>query len=140
MHSIFGAILIGISSCATVPARPVASGELRLLSILVPEKEKIKVNFPFAVNINFEAKGEPEIRTACFYSSGDGPHRFKVTDVHDGSPGTIKIQIHTGILALVFWSAMFYISGTGIFNRDEFLDKKNRRAQLGWKNFSLFHS
>jgi hypothetical protein len=46
MHSIFGAILIGISSCATVPAKPVASGELRLLSILVPEKEKIKVNFP----------------------------------------------------------------------------------------------
>jgi hypothetical protein len=75
--------------------KPLAPGELRLLRILVPEKEKIKVNFPFAVNINFEAEGEPEIRTACFYSPGDGPHCFKVTDVNDGSPGTIKIQIHT---------------------------------------------
>jgi hypothetical protein len=61
----------------------------------VPEEEKIKVNIPFVVNINFEADGEPEIRSACFYFSGEGPHCFKVTDVNYGSPGTIKIQIHT---------------------------------------------
>ena len=90
-----GAVLLGISSCATVSNKPLAPGELRLLSMHVPEKEKIKVNIPFVVNINFEADGEPEIRAACFYFSGDGPHCFKVTDVNYGSLGTIKIQIHT---------------------------------------------
>jgi len=90
-----GAVLLGISSCATVPTKPLAPGELRLLSMHVPEEEKIKVNIPFVVHINFEADGEPEIRAACFYFSGDGPHCFKVTDVNYGSPGTIKIQIHT---------------------------------------------
>lgn len=93
-----GAILLGISSCVTVPTKPLAPGELRLLSIDVQEEEKIKVNIPFVVNINFEANGEPEIRAACFYFSGDGPYCFKVTDVNYGSPGTIKIQIHTNNL------------------------------------------
>jgi hypothetical protein len=90
-----GAVLLGISSCATVPTKPLAPGELRLLSMLLPEKENIRVNLPFVVNISFEADGKPEIRTACFYFSGDGPYCFKVTDVNYGSPGTIKVQIHT---------------------------------------------
>jgi hypothetical protein len=89
------AALLLISSCATVPTKPLAPGELRLLSMHVPEEEKIKVNIPFVVNINFEADGEPEIRAACFYFSGDGPYCFKVTDVNYGSPGTMKIQIRT---------------------------------------------
>jgi hypothetical protein len=93
-----GAILLGISSCVTVPTKPLAPSELRLLSMHVPEEENIKVNIPFVVNIKFEADGEPEIRAACFYFSGDGPHCFKVTDVSYGSPGTIKIQIHTNDL------------------------------------------
>ena len=85
-------VLLLVSSCATVPTEPLASGELRLLSIH-PEKGDIRVNFPFVVNINFEADGKPEIRTACFSFSGDGPYCFKVTDVNYGSPGTIKVQI-----------------------------------------------
>lgn len=89
-----GAVFLGVSSCATVPTKPLAPGELRLLNMLVPEKEKIKVNLPFLVNINFEAEGNPEIRSACFSFAGDGPHCFKVADVKYGSPGTIKIQIH----------------------------------------------
>jgi len=99
MRSIWIAVLIGgvvilsISSCATVPTEPLASGELRLLSMQVPMKEDIRVNFPFVVNINFEADGNPEIRTACFSFSGDGPYCFKVTDVNYGSPGTIKVQV-----------------------------------------------
>jgi len=78
MRSILIAVLIGgvvilsISSCATVPKEPLASGELRLLSMQVPMKEDIKVNFPFMANINFEADSKPEIRTACFSFSGDG--------------------------------------------------------------------
>jgi hypothetical protein len=55
----------------------------------------IKVNIPFEVNFNFEAGGEPEIRAACFYFSGDGPNCFKVTGVNYGSPGTIQAQIRT---------------------------------------------
>jgi len=87
--------LSGISSCATVPNKPLAPGELRLLSVLVPEKEKIKVNLPFVVKIRFEAEGTPEIRAACFTLSGDGPHCSKVMDVDYGSPGTIEAQIRT---------------------------------------------
>jgi len=98
MRSIWIAVLIGgvvilsISSCATVPTEPLASGELKLLSIHA-EKGDIRVNFPFVVNINFEADGKPEIRTACFSFSGDGPYCYKVTDVDYGSPGTIKVQV-----------------------------------------------
>jgi hypothetical protein len=76
-----------------VPTEPLTSGELRLLSIQVPMKEDIKVNFPFGVNINFEADGKPEIRTACFSFSGDGPYCVKVTDANYESPGTIKVQV-----------------------------------------------
>ena len=99
MRSIFiallkvGVVILFASSCATVPTEPLTSGELRLLSIYVPMKEDIKVNFPFAVNINFEADGKPVIRTACFSFSGDGPYCYKVTDVTYGLPGTIKVQI-----------------------------------------------
>ena len=75
------AVLLGISSCATVP-KPLAPGELRLLSMLVPEKENIRLHLPFIVNISFEADGEPEIKAACFYFPDDGPHCFKVTDVN----------------------------------------------------------
>ncbi len=84
--------LLLASSCATVPTEPLASGELRLLSIHA-EKGDIRVNFPFVVNINFEADGKPEIRTACFSFSGDGPYCYKVMDVNYGSPGTIKVQV-----------------------------------------------
>jgi hypothetical protein len=89
------ACLLGISSCATVPNKPLAPGELRLLGVLVPEKEKIKVSLPFAVNISFEADGKPEVRAACFTLSGDGPHCSKVMYVDYGSPGTISAQIRT---------------------------------------------
>ena len=86
-------VLLLVSSCATLPTEPLASGELRLLSMHVPQREDIRVNFPFVVNINFEADGKPEIRTACFSFSGDGPYCFKVTDINYGSPGTIKVQV-----------------------------------------------
>ena len=89
-----GAVLLEISSCATVP-KSLAPGELRLLSMLVPEKENIRLHVPFIVNISFEADGEPEIKGVCFYFADDGPHCFKVTDINYGLRGTIKVQIHT---------------------------------------------
>jgi len=87
--------LSGISSCATMPNKPLAPGELKLLSVLVPEKEKIKLNVPFTVDISFEADGQPEVRAACFTLSGDGPHCSKVTYVDYGLPGTIQVQFRT---------------------------------------------
>ncbi len=81
------------SSCATVPTTPLGSGELRLLSINTTEVTEIKRNVLFEVIINFEADGKPDIRTACFYWGGDGPHCFKVTNVDYGSPGTIKVKL-----------------------------------------------
>ena len=88
-----GALLV-ISSCATTP-KPLAPGELRLLDMNISEPDKIKPNIPFAVNINFKADGQPEIRAACFYFSGDGPHCSKVTDVIYRSPGTGTINVET---------------------------------------------
>ena len=106
----YGIIFLSVFSCATVPTEPLASGELRLLSMHVPMREEIRLNFPFGVNINFEADGTPEIRTACFYFSGDGPYCVKVADVNYGSPGTIRVQVRaktTGTHALE--SYVFYI-------------------------------
>jgi hypothetical protein len=94
---ISGIVILLISSCATVPTKPLAPGELRLLNLQVAERGEIRLNFPFMVYINFEAEGKPEIRTACFYFSGDGPYRSKVTDVSYGSPGTIKVQVRAKI-------------------------------------------
>ena len=97
LRSIFvlmgGAILLIASSCATVPTEPLASGELRLLRLDVPQRDDIRERLPFVVNINFEADGKPEIVTACFYWSGSGPYCSKVMDVTYGSPGTIKVQL-----------------------------------------------
>jgi hypothetical protein len=92
---IAGATWLAISSCATVPNKPFVPGELRLLSLVVPEKESIRLNSPFTVHILFEAEGRPEVRAACFTLSGDGPHCSKVTEVDYGSPGTIRLQIRT---------------------------------------------
>ncbi len=88
-------VLSGISSCRTVPAGPLTSGELRLLSIDVPEGQRLKAKKPYEVSIHFEAEGEPKIETACFYWSGDGPHCFKVKDVNYGSPGTVRVKVWT---------------------------------------------
>ena len=93
ISTLIGGIMLFVSSCGTVPNKPLGSGELKLLSISTTEKMEIKRNVPFDVKIDFEADGEPEIRNACFYWGGDGPHCFKVTDVNYGSPGTMKVKI-----------------------------------------------
>lgn len=85
-------VIVLISSCATVPTGALAPGEVRLLRIDFPHEMDIQRGIPFAVNITFEAEGRPEIRTACFYWSGDGPYCFKVKDVSYGSPGTISVE------------------------------------------------
>ncbi len=98
-----GAILLMVSSCATVPTEPLALGEMRLLSMEVPQKEDIREPLPFVVNIRFEADGKPEIVTACFFWSGGGPYCSKIIDVTYGSPGIIKVRLRprgSGLMAL----------------------------------------
>ena len=89
---LMGGTMFLSSSCATAPTAPIAPGEVRLLRIDVPNEVGIKRSLPFAVNIVFEADGKPQIKTACFSFSGDGPYCSKVLDVDYGSPGTISAE------------------------------------------------
>ena len=73
------AILLAISSCTMV-----GKGELKLLSMEVPKSERLRTNVQFWVRVNFEADGNPEIRRACFFWSGDGPYCVNVKDVEYG--------------------------------------------------------
>ena len=88
-------VLLLVSSCATVPTEPLAPGELRLLSMRVPEGGNVRINLPFEVNILFEATEAPEIKRACFYWSGDGPYCAPVSGVTFGSPGSFKVELRT---------------------------------------------
>ena len=88
-----GVVLFMICSCASVPVEPPAPGELRLLSMSLPEPIRANIHHP--VTVKFEAGGDPEIKRACFYLSGDGPYCFKVTDVHYGPPGSFTVMFRS---------------------------------------------
>jgi hypothetical protein len=88
------AILLAISSCATVPKEPLGPGELRLLSLYVPENGNLKTGIAYRISINFEADGKPEIRRACFTWSGDGPYCVRVKDVKYGSDAYIELPFY----------------------------------------------
>lgn len=70
-----------VFACATTGRQPLASGEVRLLS-MDAVGAGVEANTSFAVNIFFEAAGQPEMKRACFYDSGEGPYCL---DVSDGS-------------------------------------------------------
>jgi len=82
-----GIVILGVSSCATVPSEPLASGEVRLLSIGVPGAG-IEEYTSFAVNIFFEAVGNPQIKRVCFSESGEAPYCFDVSSVSYFTLGT----------------------------------------------------
>ena len=63
-----GIVLSGVSSCATVSKAPLAPGEVRLLSMDVLGSG-LEANISFAVNIFYEAAGNPDITRACFYEA-----------------------------------------------------------------------
>jgi hypothetical protein len=73
-----GIVLLGASSCATVPKEPLASGEVRLLSMDVPGAA-IENETSFGVNVFFEAIGNPQLKRACFFESGEEPYCFDVS-------------------------------------------------------------
>jgi hypothetical protein len=82
-----GVVLLMASSCATVPKEPLASGEVRLLSIDALGTS-VEANVSFPVHIFFEAAGKPEIKRACFYESGEGPYCFDAPDISYSTFGT----------------------------------------------------
>ena len=88
------AILLSISSCATVSKEPLEPGELRLLSMDVPENGNLKTNIEYRVSVKFKADGNPEIRRVCFSWSGDGPYCVRVKDVKYGSDAYVEVPIN----------------------------------------------
>ena len=87
-----GVVLLIASSCATVPREPLASGEVRLLSIDVLGSG-IEANASFAVNIFFGAAGNPEIKRACFYESGEEPSCFDVSYLTLGTKRAFQVYL-----------------------------------------------
>jgi len=98
MKSVLTTILMGgtillVFSCASVPTKPLAPGEMRLLSMQVPARDGAVADLLFEVKVTFEAEGKPEIKRGCFYWSGEGPYCFKVRDVTYGSPGSFSVWL-----------------------------------------------
>jgi hypothetical protein len=88
------AVLLVISSCATVPTEPLGSGELRLLGMQVPSGNLV-LGLSYNIYFTFDADGKPEMSRACCYWSGD-PERqycYKVNDVKYGSPGKFSLDL-----------------------------------------------
>jgi len=85
------AVLLAISSCATVPQGPLEPGEMRLLSLDVPDKGNLKMSIQYLLTIKFKADGHPEVRRVCFTWSGDGPHCTRPKSVQFGSDAYLEV-------------------------------------------------
>ena len=90
---LMGGVILLLSSCATVPTGPLASGEVRLLSIEVPGGGGLMGGISYGVNVVFESEDRPEVKRACFKWSGDGPYCYGVKDVNYGSPGSFTVWL-----------------------------------------------
>jgi len=88
------AVLVAISSCATVPKEPLAPGEVRLLRMEAPDGGNFQMSVSYLVNFPFEADGHPEFSRACCYWAGDGPHCMKITRVTYGSEAEFQISVY----------------------------------------------
>jgi len=105
------AVLLMISSCATVLFGPEGTsfslgkkessgrGELRLLSMEIPQGGNLSANEEYWAMINFEADPKPEISRACFNFSGDGQSCIDVQakDVTYGSHPHFRVPIHVPV-------------------------------------------
>jgi hypothetical protein len=105
------AVLLVISSCANIligpegpsismgAQGPARTGELRLLSVEVPQSGNLSANVEYWATINFEADGKPEISRACFNFSGDGQYCVDVQakDVTYGSHLYFRVPIHVPV-------------------------------------------
>ncbi len=88
------AVLSAISSCATVPKEPLGPGELRLLSMEVPENGNLKLSILYRMTITFEADGKPEIRRACLVWPGEAARCLRVKNVEYGSEASFEVGLY----------------------------------------------
>jgi len=86
------ALLLGISSCATVPTGPLGEDEMRLLKMSVPENGSLRLKLTYSVEISFEANGHPEINRVVCYCGGEGLYFYRIRDVRYGSPGSFTVD------------------------------------------------
>ncbi len=67
---LLGMVMLFLQSCAEfqptlkLQKTPVSTGELRLLSLQVPEQ--VGEDLPYDVQVTFEAAGQPRIKRVCF--------------------------------------------------------------------------
>ncbi len=87
-------VLSAISSCATVPKEPLGPGELRLLSMDVPENGNLKLSILYRMTITFEADGKPEIRRVCLVWPGEAPRCLRVMYVEYGSEASFEVGLY----------------------------------------------
>ena len=80
------------SSCATVPKEPLASGEIRLLS-MEALGSGIKEGAAFPVNVFFEAEGRVEIKRACFYESKERQYCSDVSSIAFGGKRVFQVYL-----------------------------------------------
>ena len=106
-----GGVLLVICSCATFTEGPEgrslsleikersSGGELRLLSMDVPESGNLSANVEYWTTINFEANPEPKILRACFNFSGGGQSCVDVQakDVTYRSHPYFRVPIHVPV-------------------------------------------
>jgi len=105
------AVLLSISSCATVligpegtslslgRKEPSSRGELRLLSMDIPQSGNLSAKVEYWTTIDFEADPKPEISRACFNFSGDGQFCVDVQakNVTYGSRAYFRVPIHVPV-------------------------------------------
>ena len=105
------AVLLVISSCGTTTEgpegthlslgmkEPSSGGELRLLSVEIPQSGNLSASVEYWTTINFEANPKPEIRRACFNFSGDSRSCVDVQakDVTYGSHAYFRVLIHVPV-------------------------------------------
>jgi hypothetical protein len=90
------AVLLITSSCATVPKQPLGAGEMRLLSMDVPQGGNVSAYVEYWLTINFVAAGNPQISKACFQFLGDSLECVDVRrrDVTYGSRANFRVPLH----------------------------------------------
>jgi len=110
------AILLTISSCTMV-----GKGGLRLIDMEVRDSERLRTNVQFWVRINFAADGNPEIRRACFYWTGDGPYCVNIKDVVFGSVAYLEVPLYARYGSAILQCYVEYV-------RDEKIHRSNAVA------------
>jgi len=110
------AILLAVSSCTML-----RKGELRLLDMEIRGSARLVTNVQFWVRVNFEADGNPEIRRACFFWTGDGPYCVNVKNVEYGSFAYFDVPLDARYGSSILQCYVEYL-------RDERIERSNAVA------------